>query len=472
MTRVDALIIGAGIHGIAVAYEAARRGRSFCLVDRDDIGAGASSNSLKILHGGLRYLQSLDLGRSRESVEARRRVMALAPELVRPLRCRLDLTGRGPAYGLLFRAGLILNDLVTRGRNRGVRKDRHLPQSEFPCWYDALVEDTERLMLGLLRDAAERVESVTYTHTAITELVPGTGGWRATLADRLASADARVVHARSVVRCTGAHREGTPVGVSMNLVVDPLALTSGGDAVALTHPTDGRNVFAVPWRGVTMIGTWDRAYPHDPREPLRFDPTWVDEILAWLAPVHAELRALTRSSVRLVHAGLLPLARPGGSPEGRASVRHTAEGIVDVVGVKYTTALGVAARAMQALDELLGAAGIQVAPEMPLEPYADVLARFTEEDPSRGEPLAEGSMVTRGAVELAVRHEHARTLTDVLLRRIGAATAGHPGAPLVHAVAQEMQRHLDWPDGVRQLEVDAFDADWHFAGRVPSMEPR
>src|SRR5499427_10134689 len=82
----DVLVVGGGVYGLAIAYDAAQRGLSVALVERDDFGSGASFNHLRTIHGGLRYLQSLDLRRARESVRERRTVARIAPHAVQPLR--------------------------------------------------------------------------------------------------------------------------------------------------------------------------------------------------------------------------------------------------------------------------------------------------------------------------------------------------------------------------------------------------
>src|SRR5262244_619616 len=81
----DLLVVGGGIHGLIIACDAAQRGLSVALVERDDFGSGASFNHLRTIHGGLRYLQSFDFPRARESVRERRTVARIAPHAVRPL---------------------------------------------------------------------------------------------------------------------------------------------------------------------------------------------------------------------------------------------------------------------------------------------------------------------------------------------------------------------------------------------------
>src|ERR687886_719333 len=81
----DVLVVGGGIYGLTIAYDAAQRGLAVALVERDDFGSGASFNHLRTIHGGLRYLQSLDVARARESVRERRTIARIAPHTVRPL---------------------------------------------------------------------------------------------------------------------------------------------------------------------------------------------------------------------------------------------------------------------------------------------------------------------------------------------------------------------------------------------------
>src|SRR4051794_19010006 len=91
----DVLVVGGGIYGAAIAWDAAQRGLDVALVEKDDFGAGPSWNSLKTIHGGLRYLQRLDLRRMRDSVRERRALLRIAPGLVRPLSFLIPTYGHG-----------------------------------------------------------------------------------------------------------------------------------------------------------------------------------------------------------------------------------------------------------------------------------------------------------------------------------------------------------------------------------------
>src|SRR5579862_5770085 len=123
----DVLVVGGGIYGLAIAYDAAQRGLSVALVERDDFGSGASFNHLRTIHGGLRYLQSLDVRRSRESMRERRTIARIAPHLVQPMPFALPLYRSLMRGKLAMRAGFALDRVVAWDRNSGVPAALRLP---------------------------------------------------------------------------------------------------------------------------------------------------------------------------------------------------------------------------------------------------------------------------------------------------------------------------------------------------------
>lgn len=457
----DVLIVGGGIYGATAAYEAGRRGMSALVVERRDFGSGTSQNSMKIAHGGLRYLQSLDFVRSRESMEETCRLLQIAPHLVHPLKCRLDVGRLRPMVRLLFRAGLLMHEVIGMDRNRRLPPASRLPRSTYPCWYDALIADTERLLLSFLATATHLTggRTIALNYTTVESTAGGAGG---PSTFRLSSGGE--VRAGVMIDCTGVSHPGEPAVLSMNLVVDRLHLTENGEAVAFPHPTDGRNVFVVPWRECSIVGTWNREYPHDPADGLRVEQRWVDELLAWLRPVHPALAALNRRSIRLLHAGLLP--RDPSDPN-RPARQHRIEeepgGVLRVTGVKWTTARRVSSLAVQRAARRLG---IDPKPDrreerLPaLVDHAETLRRYFILSAERSTPVMVGRPEpTVGAVLYAVENERACTLSDVLFRRTGVAGTGHPGPELVHAVARILQETLGWSDAQRMNQIEAFDND-------------
>src|SRR3954463_2036096 len=114
----DLLVVGGGIYGLTIAYDAAQRGLSVALIEKDDFGSGASFNHLRTIHGGVRYLQSLDFARARESVRERRTMARIAPHAIRPTPFALPIYRSVTRGKLALRAGFLLDRLVSADRNR------------------------------------------------------------------------------------------------------------------------------------------------------------------------------------------------------------------------------------------------------------------------------------------------------------------------------------------------------------------
>ena len=170
----DLLVVGGGFYGVMLTLEAARRGLSTLLVERDDFGGATSWNSLRIVHGGLRYLQALDLRRHRESVAERRWFLGTFPDLVAPLPCLMPLWSpprggrmrRRSAFRLALAADRLLRRKGDGAEDRALPPDRLLTASQttalFPgvdrsglrggaLWHDAVVPDSPRLIVEALR---------------------------------------------------------------------------------------------------------------------------------------------------------------------------------------------------------------------------------------------------------------------------------------------------------------------------------
>lgn len=123
----DAIIVGGGIYGVMLLAEATQRGMRALLIDKDDFGSATSANNLRIVHGGLRYLQSMHLSRHRESVAERRWFLKEFPDHVRPLPCLMPLYGGLMRNPVLLRTALAVNDWLSRDRNDGVPEENYLP---------------------------------------------------------------------------------------------------------------------------------------------------------------------------------------------------------------------------------------------------------------------------------------------------------------------------------------------------------
>jgi glycerol-3-phosphate dehydrogenase len=370
----DVLVVGGGIYGLTLAYDAAQRGLSVALIERDDFGSGASFNHLRTIHGGLRYLQSFDLRRSRESMRERRTVARIAPHLVQPLPFALPLYRSLTRGKLAMRAGFLLDRLVSAGRNRGVPPALRLPAGRvvsrpsaierFPglrrqgltgaaVFCDYVTTESDRLTFSYALAAVEHGATLANHLEGLEPIVEGkhVSGVRARDA-----IDGRSVEiaARVVVNATGS---------AIDMLLKPLGLTSGvamlkamnlvtrreaGDEALGGRARSGRNLFLVPWRRRALFGTWESSRACDLGETAA-NPEDVHSFIGELNEAFPALD-LTIDDVMLVHRGVVPPAQHNGrvSLEGREQVRdHAAQGVnglVTVAGTKYTTARATAER--------------------------------------------------------------------------------------------------------------------------------
>ena len=510
----DVLVIGGGIHGLTAAYEAAQRGLRVALVERRDFGSGTSFNHHKTLHGGLRYLQTADIRRMRESIAERRAYARIAPQLISPQAFVTPTWPRLSRSRLVMRAALLADQALGINRNNGVPEShqlqpgRVLSRDEFialvpgahdlpatggALWYDYKTDEGDRLTLafGL---AAARFGAVLANYVDAVE--PIREGSRITgMRVRDASTgDSIDVRARITVNAAGpgvarvmaafGARRIFPLVKAMNLVTTREA---SGPAVAL--PTaEGRLLVALPWCGRLTIGTSHGSQICGADDTLVRSP----EVTAFLAEINSAFpwMALGLDEIALVHRGVVAARLRDRQPPAlldRAEVRDHAqdgiEGAVSIVGVKYTTARLVAQRTLDLVAEKLGESiAASRTAELPLlapvradetdppgRQEASPVERITRvygataarvlglhaEQPELGRPLAEGLLVTGAQVLEAVRHEMALTLEDVVVRRTGLGAAGHPGDDVVRACATFMQQELGWSPERVEDEVAA-----------------
>ncbi len=483
----DVLIVGGGIYGLAAACDAARRGLSVALVERHDLGSGTSFNHHKTLHGGLRYLQSLDLPRMRESIRERRAFARVAGPFIRPQPFVMPTTASATRGRTAMRAAFLLDAIMSTDRNRQVpgshalpagrvvdRQElaRLVPGASFPhatggaLWYDYLIADSERLTLAFGLDAARHGAVVVNYLDAIAPVRDGRRLAGMQVRDAV-TGDAFPVRARVTLNAAGAGaarvmgmfgvRRAFPLLKAMNVVT-----RRPGGEVALACPTrSGRMLVALPWRGRLAIGTSHGA------DLCGADQTLVNEaeVESFLREIHEAFPwlSLTLDEVTLVHRGVVPAALATGRPPGlldRPEVRdHRADGIegaVSMIGVKYTTARAVARRAVDVACHQVGRHDRPTLDEPPLVTDdgtrlgrlygADAIAvrALATEDPALGSPIAADTEVTGAEVLHAVRKELALTLEDVIVRRTGLGAGGHPGEAAVRAAAAIVAGPLGW----------------------------
>jgi glycerol-3-phosphate dehydrogenase len=440
----DLLVVGGGIYGAALALEAARRGLAALLLERGDFGGETTWNSLRIVHGGLRYLQSLDLARHRESVGERGWLLRHFPDLVEPLPCLMPLYSpprggrlRRPA---VLRAALMVDALLSR--------DRTLPRSRvlgveetaklFPAvdreglrggalWHDAVVPDAHRLVVELLRWACRAgARALNYVEAAELRVEGGqVRGLRAVDRELGRSFELK---AKAVASCAGpwvrrvARRFDRDVPglfrplLAFNVLLDREPLAPGAVAVASRQP-DAQTYFLLPWKGKVLAGTAYAPITEElfhgriPGEPL---------VEGFLRDLNAALPGFEarREQVLRVLWGRLPAAVEGSATPAPRPVIHDhgreggPRGLVSVSGVKLTTARSIAEKVLGVFASS-GALRLadrpaeveRPAPDPPLP--LDELTRLAEEDWGAARDHLRG----------LVQRQSVLRLEDLLLRR-------------------------------------------------------
>lgn len=275
----DLLVCGGGIYGAWTAYDAALRGLKVALVEQGDWASATSSASSKLIHGGLRYLETYDFKLVRKALKERRMLLQVAPHRVWPLRFGVPVYVDSRNGTLLLKAGLTLYDMLAGFPGEPMRHHHHGRQ-EFSGHFPFLDEDTlkggftygdaqtddARLVLELVAGAmAHGAVCVNYAKLIAWDESNGKV-CGATVQDGIS--DARVhVGARKYVSTTGQWTTTTEQGRAWcrlskgtHLVLPALP---GNEAILLTNKEDGRVFFIIPWYGRTLLGTTDTDYRGD-----------------------------------------------------------------------------------------------------------------------------------------------------------------------------------------------------------------
>jgi glycerol-3-phosphate dehydrogenase len=476
--RFDLVVIGGGITGAGVALDAASRGYSVALVERDDYASGTSSRSSKLVHGGLRYLQSFDLGLVREALLERALMVNLAPHLVHPLAFLVvGVDGKHPdrAVG----AGLNMYDVMARDRirRRGDEDDwspeRHRlisaeqtlelapalagrnPTSAY-LFYDCQTDDV-RLVLTVLGEA-ERFGTVMANRCEVRSLLDRNGRAAGVICrDRMTGNDFEI-QADNVVSATGvwadrirpdelyADEEMPRIRPSRGTHVTVARDTLPVDAAVIVPGPDGRSAFALPWLGRILLGTTDNDY----EGPLDHVPPGEEDVQYLLDACNEFFGStLSTSDLTGAYAGVRPLVSTADPKKSvdisrKAELFETSSGLLTITGGKLTTWRRMAKLTVDRVVEREGREAPCRTHEIPLgEPAGqDDLPEVdgvTEEsrtllagryghasrevlDLAAARPGLEKRIVADlpdllAEAPFAATHEQARTIGDVLLRR-------------------------------------------------------
>ena len=525
----DVIVVGGGITGAGVALDAASRGYSVALVERDDFAQGTSSRSSKMVHGGLRYLQNFDLGLVREALLERQLLARLAPHLVYPTPFLVPALGedrRDRRIGI----GLNMYDVMATSRLGRGRSQRNEHSSEPDYWsperhrtisgeeaaelipalapldpssaylfYDCQTDDV-RLVLTVLGEA-ERFGAVVLNGAEVTDVLDENGRAAGVGCVEAATGARFEVRAANVVNATGVWadqirpdelltEEEIPKirpsrGTHVTLSTDDLDI---GTAACIVPAGGDRTIFALPWYGRVLAGTTDNDYEGD----IDHVPPSDDDVEYILDALNGMFgTSLGPGELTGAYAGVRPLISSGDPKKSvdisrKAELYETSSGMLTITGGKLTTFRRMAALVVDRINEREGREAecrtddiplgmgarpedLETSVELP-EGAADQLAfryghaartvlDICDQRPEMAAPIVPGRPDLLAEVVVAARHEQARSVADVLLRR---TRLGLVAAPVlrerstIETVAQTLGEELGWSDSRVAEEVDAW----------------
>ena len=534
----DLVIIGGGIFAACAAWDAALRGLSVALIEKHDFASGTSANSFKFIHGGIRYLQHADIMRLKSSCNERSAMLRIAPHLVQPQPVIIPTYGHGKSGKFFLGTGMLIYDLLTLGRNRGIRDPkRQIPWTRFytkqevlqeypgldqngltgaTMFSDAQMYNPTRLVLAFIKSAVARGAQVANYVEATDLMREGSQVVGVQAMDRLTDTPINI-RARVVLNAAGpwsdwllekALPETKPERnvysrdacfVIKRRFSSPSAIAVQGrtkdpDAL-ISRPA--RHLFLVPWRDYTLVGVWHVVWDKHPEQvTVKEDEVqdFIDE-MNWACP---ELKLETKD-VCMWNAGLVPF---GENEEGADNLSYGKrshfidhkqsdglDNLVTLIGIRYTTARGDSAKAIDLICSKLNMRKCKTATESTPLTGGDIadfealvqqvyqqqslglsescvralvhnygtevqtIIELAIQDNTLADTLGD-TLVIKAEIVNAVNNEMASTLADVVFRRTDLATGSNPGESVLNECVLIMSKLLTWDEQEIQRQIE------------------
>jgi glycerol-3-phosphate dehydrogenase len=511
--QFDLIIIGGGIIGGGIARDAALRGLSTLLVEKEDFACGTTSRSSRLIHGGLRYLRSFQLKLVRYDLKEREILLKIAPHLVRRLQFIIPLPRTETFYRLSLPLGLWLYDLLAIGQQapRWQRLSASATLKLEPAlrqikdltgaynYSDCEAGMMERLCLENLLDASQHGACI-LNHASATHLLKSDGRVSGILIQDNLSGNTYPTSGKVVINATGHWADllwqqfQTPGPETLrktrgiHLVTQKLS----DQALVLFAKSDGRLFFVIPWGDMSLIGTTDNDYHGD-----------LDQVYATAADVDYLVKETARyfpgfdqSRIYYTLAGLRPLVGKENISASATSRAHRIvdhsiagiQGLITVLGGKITAHRGIAQETVDLVCHKLGIEARCVTDRTPLPGAPSVALNDIESaaaeynlpvitvkqlvslygsqlkkvlelvklEPRLAAPVCPGRPDILAQIRWAVENEAAMTLSDFMLRRSIMGYAADRGLPAVDNVCREMSAYLGWNAAARQKQLDAY----------------
>jgi glycerol-3-phosphate dehydrogenase len=462
-TEWDLIIIGGGATGIGCALDAASRGYEVLLLEQNDFGKGTSSRSTKLVHGGVRYLEQGNISLVMEALKERGILKQNAPHLVEELAFIVPNYEwwEMPFYGIGLKIYNLLSGKYGFGKSKIISKKetlKHLPTIKEEglrggvIYYDGQFDDT-RLLINMAQTAVQK-GAVLLNYSRVFQLTKDSDG----LVDGVNFVDEETgqlhrAKAKAVINAAGAFcdtvrkfssAKAKPIiapSQGIHLVFDRSFLPTE-TAIMIPHTSDGRVLFAIPWHNHTLVGTTDTAIEKIDLEPKPFEKE-IDFVLQTAGEyLH---KSPTKADILSVFVGIRPLVKADDAKNTASLSRdHTIEidnsGMLTVTGGKWTTYRRMAEDAINQAAMLA---------KLPEKDCITKNLKIYQTPKTQGELLHPDFEYTVEDVVRAVREEMARSVEDVLARRLrilflNAKTALEVAPKVAGIMMQELDKNETW----------------------------
>lgn len=387
----DLIVIGGGISGAAVAYEAASQGYAVALVEKGDFGAGTSSATSKLVHGGLRYLANFELGLVRESLKERKTLENIAPNFVYPLAFLVPLQKSGLRKKAILEPGMILYDLLSYDKGMTWDPGKRLPLHRLISrqqtlelepllraddltgaiqYYDCANFNPERLTLAFVKSAVKHGADVA-NYAKVEDFVRSQQRICGVLVRDLLSGGTCTLSGKLIVNCGGpwadlllslARGAEAPQHIRRSEGIHLLTrkITKTNCAIGGITPS-GRPCNLIPWRGHTLIGTTDREYVGNP-DAYCVTRERIEEYIAEVNAAFGDPNLIQFADVVYAYGGLRPLVDDQTQDVYKTSRKYEIfdhekdglPGLITVEGGKYTTSRNLAENVLKAVAKKFG----------------------------------------------------------------------------------------------------------------------
>lgn len=509
----DIIVVGGGITGAGVARDAALRGLSCLLLEKDDFASGVTSKSTRLIHGGLRYLANFEIDLVAESLRERAILRRMAPYLISPVPIVIPIYQGDPHGRAVISLGIHLYDLLsherdiphyfTSGRDRTLSFEPRLNREGLTgsaLFYDHQIMMPERLVIENIISARE-AGAKTLNHTRA-ERIEESGGIVSVTA-RTDGIRTETFRSRVLINASGPwiDRVRQAGGIEGNRIIYPtkgihLVLPRLSEQALFVSSADNRMFFIVPLGRYSLIGTTDTVFNGD-LDDVHAGPEDVDYLIRESRRVLPGLN-ITHDAIFYTYSGIRPLAFSGPS-ESKISRKHRVikEGktgrIITIAGGKLTTYRNMAKDAVDAACRTLGIKKACVTDReafpggLPM-PYDDYIKEATPDlaarhgmdpeiiahlirfygsraerlldlagtGPSLKETISSESGDIYAQVAYSIIEEGAKTLSDIVLRRMHTGMTSSRGSNQIQKIASVAARELKWSTEETNGQIENF----------------